>query len=104
MRTEMDPGAADREQGRPRELEPAIRSFVQQHPAHTWRRGLALIYSEMGREPEARTEFERLAADDFTAILRDALWVICIMYLVEVCAFRHGNVGQRHTRPLILGL
>ena len=77
-----------REQGRLREIEPVLRSFVQRHSlASAWRPGLALLYSELGLEQEARDVFEHLAADDFTGIPRDALWASCITYLVEVCAF-----------------
>jgi predicted ATPase/class 3 adenylate cyclase/DNA-binding CsgD family transcriptional regulator len=75
-----------REQGRLRELEPAIRTFVKQHAAAaTWRPGLALLYAELGREHEARTEFEELAKEDFGGIARDALWTTCMAYLTEVC-------------------
>jgi predicted ATPase/DNA-binding CsgD family transcriptional regulator len=77
-----------REQGRLREIEPVLRSFVQRHSlASAWRPGLALLYSELGLEQEARDVFESLAADDFTGIPRDALWASCIAYLAEVCAF-----------------
>jgi predicted ATPase/DNA-binding CsgD family transcriptional regulator len=77
-----------REQGRLREIEPVLRSFVQRHSlASAWRPGLALLYSELGLEHEARDVFERLAADDFTGIPSDTLWANCITYLAEVCAF-----------------
>jgi DNA-binding CsgD family transcriptional regulator/tetratricopeptide (TPR) repeat protein len=79
-----------REQGRLREIEPVLRSFVQRHAlASAWRPGLALLYSELGLEQEARDVFESLAADDFAGIPRDALWASCIAYLAEVCAFLH---------------
>jgi DNA-binding NarL/FixJ family response regulator len=77
-----------REQGRLKELAPLIAHFVQTTPkAATWRPGLALIYSELGLEDQARTEFEALAADDFAAVPQDGLWITCIAYLAEVCAF-----------------
>lgn len=77
-----------REQGQLHELAPVVRSFVRMHPETvTWRPGLALIYSELGLEQETRAEFEYLAANDFAAIPRDALWAACIAYLSEVCAF-----------------
>jgi tetratricopeptide (TPR) repeat protein len=77
-----------REQGRLKELEPVVRYFVQQHTvAGTWRPGLALIYSELGRTDEARAEFEHLAQHDFSDIPRDALWMACMTYLVDVCTF-----------------
>jgi len=76
-----------REQGRLRELEPAVRVFVKEHAAvATWRPGLALLYAELGREQEARAEFEQLAKQDFAGIARDSLWTTCMTYLAEVCA------------------
>lgn len=77
-----------REQGRLRELEDAVKVFVQQSSAAgAWRPGLALVYSELGQETEARAEFEHLAANDFADLPQDALWLTCIAYLSEVCAF-----------------
>jgi ATP/maltotriose-dependent transcriptional regulator MalT len=77
-----------REQGRLHELAPVVRHFVQQHgAASTWRPGLALIYSELGREREARAVFEQLAAHDFADLPQDNLWLTCVTYLAEVCTF-----------------
>ena len=77
-----------REQGRLKEIEPALRHFMKQHgAAAAWRPGLALIYSELGRAREARVEFEHLAQHDFADLPRDSLWGGCTIYLVEVCAF-----------------
>jgi tetratricopeptide (TPR) repeat protein len=77
-----------REQGRLRALASAVKSFVERQPtASTWRPGLALIYSDLGLEQEARAEFELLAAHDFADLPQDALWIACITYLSEVCAF-----------------
>ncbi len=82
-----------REQGRLHELAPVVRHFVQQHgAASTWRPGLALIYSELGREREARTAFEHLTVNDFTDLPQDSLWLTCVAYLTEVCAF----LGDAH--------
>jgi len=76
-----------REQGRLRELEPALGTFVSEHAAaSTWRPGLALLYAELGHEQDARTEFENLTSHDFAGIARDALWTTCMTYLAEVCA------------------
>jgi DNA-binding CsgD family transcriptional regulator len=77
-----------REQGRLQEVAPAVRHFVQMSPeASRWRPGLAVIYSELGLTAEARAEFELLAAQDFADLPRDALWILCMVYLAEVCAF-----------------
>ncbi len=82
-----------REQGRLRELAPVIKHFVERQPAaSTWRPGLALIYSDLGLEQEAQAEFEYLAADDFAGLPRDALWVVSMAYLSEVCAFLNDTV------------
>jgi tetratricopeptide (TPR) repeat protein len=77
-----------REQGRLGEVAPVIKAFVAQNPAGAaWQPGLALIYSDLGLRRECRETFELLAADDFAGLPQDALWVTCIAYLAEVCAF-----------------
>ena len=76
-----------REQSRLKEIEPAIKGLVARYPAMpAWRSGLAWLYSELGRE-EARTEFERLAANGFANLPQDWLWLTAITFLSEVCAF-----------------
>ncbi len=75
-----------REQGRLQEIAPLVKHFVSEHGATAaWRPGLALIYAEIGQPDEARSEFDRLAADDFAAMPRDSLWQTCLTYLAEVC-------------------
>ena len=77
-----------REQGRLKEVEPAVRLFIQQHSATAaWRPGLAVIYSELGRTADARAEFENLAQHDFADLPRDAVWMGTMTYLVDVCNF-----------------
>ena len=69
-----------REQGRLKEVAPTLSAIVQrQGDAGVWRPGLALIYAER--------EFEHLAAKDFADLPLDAVWVVCLAYLAEVCAF-----------------
>ncbi len=76
-----------REQGRLAVLAPVIQHFVQNNPASaTWLPGLALIYSELGWQREARAVLEQLAVDGFARIPRDAFWVSTLAYLSEVCA------------------
>jgi len=77
-----------RAQGRLAELAPLVEHFVRTTPAAaTWRPGLAVIYAELDRRDEARAEFETLAADGFEGLARDALWLMCIAYLADVCTF-----------------
>ena len=92
-----------REQGRLHELAPIVKLFVEQHSDHAvWRPGLALIYSELGLRPEAQREFERLAADDFAGLPRDGLWVTCMAYLAEVCAFLNDSDRAASLHRLLL--
>ena len=75
-------------QGRLREIAPALRLLVQQAAeASTWRPGLAVLYSELDMQAEARAEFEHLARDNFSTLSRDALWLGCMSFLADVCAY-----------------
>jgi DNA-binding CsgD family transcriptional regulator len=92
-----------REQGRLQELEPVVKYFVQQHGvASTWRPGLALIYCELGRRREARREFEHLAQHDFADLPRDGLWLACMIYLAEICAYLGDAARAAMLYPLLL--
>ena len=96
-------GTLRREQGRVQELEAAVKGFAEQYPAvPAWRAGLALLYGEVGREEEARTEFEHVATNDFADLPRDALWITAVTYLSEVCAFL-GDSGRAATLYVLLG-
>jgi DNA-binding CsgD family transcriptional regulator len=82
-----------REQGRLKELAPAVDHFVRTNPgAATWRPGLALVYRELGLAEQARAEFESLAADNFAGVPQDGRWVTSMAYLAEVCVF----LGDAH--------
>ena len=48
------------------------------------------IYLELGREDEARAEFDALATAGFDALPRDAQWLIAMTLLAEVC----GRLGD----------
>jgi len=75
-----------REQGRLREVESLLRHFIgTREGVHAWRPGLALIYAELGRTEEARTEFGELAQHDFADLPRDGNWLIAMTFLADVC-------------------
>lgn len=84
--------ALRREQGRVQELEDASRGLVERFPAIPGlRTGLAFLYSEIGREKEAREEFEHVAAQDFTDIVRDQGWLGSMTNLAQVAFFLHDK-------------
>ena len=83
-----------REQGRLGEIEDAVRRFIELYPAiPAWRAALALLLVELGRDDEARAEFEAL---DDAALPRDANWLIAMTLLAEVCGAlrRRGPRGD----------
>jgi tetratricopeptide (TPR) repeat protein len=83
-----------REQGRLAELEDAITTFVQRFPQFPgWRVGLATLYGDLGRESEARREFECFAQAGFANVPRDMSWTIVVGLLAELCA-RFGDARR----------
>ena len=76
-----------REQGRLKAFLPAVLQFAQHNATEsTWRPGLALLWVELDRMEDARTEFNLVSAQDFSDLPRDGRWTTCIAYLTEVCA------------------
>ncbi|MDP9180708.1 MAG: protein kinase [Chloroflexota bacterium] len=97
--------AIRREQARMAEMEPLARGLMQQFPAiPAWRTAIAFIHADLGREKEAREEFEILAADDFAVLPRDAQWPVAVALLAEVCGFLGDSARAKqlyeHLRPL----
>ena len=79
--------ALRREQGRIGELEQPAREMIRRSPGIVaWNAALATLLIETGREAEARTEFEALAAHDFTDIPNDGDWLIAITLLADLSA------------------
>jgi tetratricopeptide (TPR) repeat protein len=80
--------AIRREQGRLEELEGALAGSVKLNPEiPAQRAALAFLYSEVGREVEARNEFELLAASGFDELLRHAFsGTTSLVLLSETCA------------------
>ncbi|HVF78063.1 MAG TPA: AAA family ATPase [Solirubrobacteraceae bacterium] len=90
-----------RTQGRHLDLEPLVRRNADRLPAmRRWRCGLALVLAELGREDEARRELEQLAAQSFDDVPRDALWLVAMSLLAELCAL----LGDRPRARRLYGL
>jgi len=74
-------------QGRLEELEETMRAFVDQYPhLHGWRSTLALLYAELGRNAEARTEFETVGAGGWTDLPRDSAWLLTVCRAADTCS------------------
>ncbi len=90
-----------RSQGRLAEVLPALRGLLANGPETAlWQPGLALICAELGLQDEARAAFEPLAAGEFGAIARDAMWLTNIAFLAEACA----RLNDRRRAPLLYQL
>ena len=77
---------AQRMQGRHRDIEALARRNAHRLPAmRRWRCGLAVVLAELGRQDEARRELEHLAAAEFEDVPRDALWLVAMAQLAELC-------------------
>ena len=76
-----------REQGRLAEAEPLVRAAVEEFPWYpVHRAALAQVLTTEGREAEARSVFQSLAADDFAALYRDNEWLLGMALASEACA------------------
>ena len=92
-----------RMQGRQADIEPYVRRNADRLPEiPRWRCGLALILAEMGRTDEARRELEHLAAADFEDIPRDALWLVAMSLLAELCALLDDRSRARRLYELLV--
>src|SRR5438552_1320569 len=79
--------SARRDQGRLAELEASAAAFVEQQPeVPGWRAVLACLYTETGRDADARRELETIAAGGFAALPEDSVWAPTMAMLSEVCA------------------
>jgi hypothetical protein len=92
-----------RTQGRHLDLEPLVRKNADRLPAmRRWRCGLALVLAELGRADEARRELEHLAAADFEDVPRDALWLVSMSLLAELCTLLHDRPRARRLYELLV--
>jgi class 3 adenylate cyclase len=94
-------GIVRREQGRSAEVVAAVEGMVRQFSdLAPWRVALGLVQLDLGRQPEARAEFERLAADGFAGIPRDYLWLGALVGLAELAS----ELGDAERARMLYGL
>jgi tetratricopeptide (TPR) repeat protein len=78
--------ALRREQRRLDELEATVKGAAHTHRTYpVWRCVLADLYAQLGRQDDARAEFERLAAGDFTELPFNEEWLLGMTLLADVC-------------------
>jgi hypothetical protein len=76
-----------REQGRLAEVIDDVRGLVTQYPTiPAWRFALAWGLAALGREAEARSELEVVAAREFSDFPRDMFWLPALAQIAEVAA------------------
>lgn len=76
-----------REQGRLAEVESTVRASVEDFPWYPLHRAaLACLLLELGRDGEARTVFDDLAAEAFRALYRDNEWLLGVCLASDACA------------------
>jgi DNA-binding SARP family transcriptional activator len=84
--TNLQGWALRREQGRLSELEASLESFVAEHQGvFIFRCLLASLYSELGRDSQAREALDRLAAEEFSDLQVGTEWFFGASVLAGVC-------------------
>jgi tetratricopeptide (TPR) repeat protein len=97
--------AVARARGRLAALEPMVKSWVERVPASPATRCmLAIVYTDLARETDARREFELLAAQDFANLHRVNGLNALLPWLAEVCALlgdtRRARLLSEYLSPL----
>ncbi len=84
-------------QGRCAQIHGGSKSISEHfHTIPAFRAGLAAIYADLGLEPEARREFERIAVNEFGDVPDDVFWLTTIMLAADICTFL-GDVRRAET-------
>jgi DNA-binding SARP family transcriptional activator len=90
-----------REQGRLSEVVAAVEDFAGRYPEiAAWRYALTWVYAELDRADDARRELETLAAEDFSDLPRDWLWLMSLSSIADVVAY----LGDRRRAEVLYAL
>lgn len=92
-----------RAQGRLAELEETISRSVHEYPALLrFRCALAHLYSQLGRERDARATFDELLSLDLAQEHVDAEWLFSIVLLTDPCVFLGDGAAAAKLYSLLL--
>jgi hypothetical protein len=73
------------QQGRAAELLPLATSFAVRYPRNTiWRASVAMLRASLKQREEARRDLDSLAANDFSDVPRDMMWLFTMSCLGDV--------------------
>ncbi len=85
-------------QGRLDEILAAVTALAERYPGiQAWRAARGAVAAQIGRLDIARSEFERLAEDEFGGIAMDAQWSVAHALLCEVAA----ALGDAERAPIL---
>ena len=85
------------------EMEIPTRELAAQYTSIPgWRSALAVLCASMGREAEARQEFEYFAINNFAAVPRQAYWLVTLTNLAQVCVFFQDIPRAEHLYQRLL--
>lgn len=91
-----------REQGRMSELEPALRTILDEQSAYPgFRSALPPMYLEMGRPRDARDVVEAMFARKLDDLPRDQHWIPTLAFLAGACADLHDSARARQLFDLL---
>ncbi len=95
--------AARLEEGRLAQVAESVESFAAGMPgwAQAYRCVAASARAALGQLDRARTLFDELAHDDFSALWRDWGWPLSLRHLAETCALIGSESGARQLEPHI---
>jgi DNA-binding CsgD family transcriptional regulator len=77
--------ALNRDLGRLQALAPQVQAIAAAGRGRVWEPGLMLTCCEIGKLEDARRIFEHLADQDFRRIVRDDMYVTCLVFCAETC-------------------
>ena len=85
------------------EVELPTRELATQYTSMPgWRSALTLLYASMGREAEARQEFEAFAVNNFAGVPRNAYWLVTLTNLAQACVILRDVSRAAHLYQLLL--